>query len=50
MEKIKKPVRSARGCEFGVLILVSVINLFTANNTVVSLFGNGAKPSMKPII
>ena len=34
MEKIKKPVRSARGCEFGVLILVSVINLFTANNTV----------------
>jgi len=34
MEKIKKPVRSARGCEFGVLILVSVINFFTANNTV----------------
>ena len=34
MEKIKKPVRSSRGCEFGVLILVSVINLFTANNTV----------------
>ena len=33
MEKIRKPVRSARGCEFGVLILVSVINLFTANNT-----------------
>jgi len=34
MEKIRKPVRSARGCEFGILILVSVINLFTANNTV----------------
>ena len=34
MEKIRKPVKSARGCEFGVLILVSVINLFTANNTV----------------
>ena len=34
MEKIRKPVRSSRGCEFGVLILVSVINLFTANNTV----------------
>ena len=34
MEKIRKPVRSARGCEFGVLILVAVINLFTANNTV----------------
>jgi len=34
MEKIQKPVRSARGCEFGVLLLVSVINLFTANNTV----------------
>ena len=29
MEKIRKPVRTARGCEFGVLILVSVINLFT---------------------
>ena len=34
MEKIKKPVRTARGCEFGVLLLVAVINLFTANNTV----------------
>ena len=34
MEKIRKPVRSTRGCEFGVLLLVSVINLFTANNTV----------------
>ena len=34
MEKIRKPVRSMRGCEFGVLLLVSVINLFTANNTV----------------
>ena len=34
MEKIRKPVKSSRGCEFGVLILVSVINLFTANNTV----------------
>lgn len=34
MEKIRKPVHSARGCEFGVLVLVAVINLFTANNTV----------------
>ncbi|MBQ7732123.1 MAG: Na+/H+ antiporter NhaC family protein [Lentisphaeria bacterium] len=34
MEKIRKPVRTARGCEFGVLVLVAVINLFTANNTV----------------
>ena len=34
MEKIKKPVHTARGCEFGVLVLVAVINLFTANNTV----------------
>ena len=34
MEKIRKPIRSPRGCEFGVLILVSVVNLFTANNTV----------------
>ena len=34
MEKIRKPVRSTRGCEFAVLVLVSVINLFTANNTV----------------
>ena len=34
MEKIRKHVRSSRGCEFGVLVLVAVINLFTANNTV----------------
>ena len=34
MEKIRKPVRTSRGCEFGVLVLVAVINLFTANNTV----------------
>lgn len=31
---IEKPIRNARSCEFGVMLLVSVINLFTANNTV----------------
>ena len=34
MELIQKRVRSTRGCEFGVLILVALVNLFTANNTV----------------
>ena len=34
MELIQKRVRSKRGCEFGVLILVALVNLFTANNTV----------------
>lgn len=34
MEKIGAMVRGARGCEFGVLLLVFAVNLFTANNTV----------------
>ena len=34
MEKIGALVRGARGCEFGVLLLVFAVNLFTANNTV----------------
>ena len=34
MEKIGALVRGARGCEFGVLLLVAAVNLFTANNTV----------------
>ena len=34
MEKISGMVKSTRGCEFGVWILVSAVNLFTANNTV----------------
>jgi len=34
MEKIGSAVRGARGCELGVLFLVSAVNLFTANNTV----------------
>ncbi len=31
---IEKPIRHARSCEFGIMLLVAVINLFTANNTV----------------
>ncbi len=34
MNKIEKPIRTKRGCEFGIFLLVSLINLFTANNTV----------------
>lgn len=34
MLKIEKRIHSARGCEFGVFLLTSLINLFTANNTV----------------
>ena len=34
MLKIGKRIHSARGCEFGVFLLTSLINLFTANNTV----------------
>ena len=34
MEKIRKLIRSAAGCEIGVFILVSLVNFFTANNTV----------------
>ena len=31
---IEKPIRHARSCELGIMLLVAVINLFTANNTV----------------
>jgi len=34
IEKIEKAISSPRGCEFGVALLVCVVNLFTANNTV----------------
>ena len=34
LKKISLMVKSRRGCEFGVALLVSVVNLFTANNTV----------------
>jgi len=34
MLRIENRIRGKRGCEFGVCLLVSVINLFTANNTV----------------
>ena len=34
LEKIEKAVSGVRGCEFGTALLVSFINLFTANNTV----------------
>ena len=34
MEKIKGAIRTSRGCEIGIFLLVSAVNLFTANNTV----------------
>ena len=34
MEKISKAIRTERGCEAGIFLLVSLVNLFTANNTV----------------
>ena len=33
-EKIAKLIRGPRTCEFGVFLLVSAVNMFTANNTV----------------
>ena len=34
MEKIRKLIRSGAGCEIGIFVLVSLVNFFTANNTV----------------
>ena len=34
MQKIENTVKSEKGCEIGTAMLVSIINLFTANNTV----------------
>ena len=34
MEKIERAIGGARGCEFGVWLLVSAVNFITANNTV----------------
>ena len=34
MEKIRKLISSGAGCEIGIFLLVSLVNLFTANNTV----------------
>ena len=34
MNWIEKRIAGKRGCEFGTVLLVSVVNLFTANNTV----------------
>lgn len=34
IEKIERVSHGTRGCEFGVLLLVAAVNLFTANNTV----------------
>lgn len=34
ISKIEKGIRSARGCEAGCALLVALVNLFTANNTV----------------
>ena len=34
MQKIELGIKTQRGCELGTAVLVSVVNLFTANNTV----------------
>ena len=34
LNKINRGVSSQKGCEFGVFLLVAIVNLFTANNTV----------------
>ena len=34
MQKIEQCIKTQRGCELGTALLVSVVNLFTANNTV----------------
>ena len=34
LEKIRSVISGRKGCEFGVVLLVAVVNLFTANNTV----------------
>jgi Na+/H+ antiporter NhaC len=34
IQKIERLANGPRGCEFGVLLLVAAVNLFTANNTV----------------
>ena len=34
MQKIERTIKSSRSCEIGTAVLVSMINLFTANNTV----------------
>ena len=34
LKKITRTIRGTKGCEAGIMLLVSVINLFTANNTV----------------
>jgi Na+/H+ antiporter NhaC len=34
MQKIENGVKGQKGCEFGIMLLVGAVNLFTANNTV----------------
>lgn len=34
MQKIESGVKGQKGCEFGIMLLVGAVNLFTANNTV----------------
>ncbi len=34
MKKIERLIRGPRSCEFGIALLVGVVNIFTANNTV----------------
>ena len=46
MDKIGKAVHGPRGCEFGVLLLVSAVNLFTANNTVAIIIAGPVAKSL----
>ena len=39
LEKICKSIRGPRSCELGIMLLIWVINLFTANNTVAIVMG-----------
>lgn len=46
MEKIGKAIKGTRGCEFGILLLVSAVNLFTANNTVAIIIAGPVAKSL----
>ena len=46
LEKISGAARGVRGCEFGVLLLVFAVNLFTANNTVAIIIAGPVAKSL----
>ena len=46
LEKIAGAARGVRGCEFGVLLLVFAVNLFTANNTVAIIIAGPVAKSL----